>query len=77
MVLRDAFIWLSVVGGVEGWTVEQLNKQIDRYNNFYYRFSNFWEWLSYEEQKTYFGFSYLFNGNAKIHTIRKMKIEEV
>ena len=55
-------VWLAVPGGVEGWTLEDLNARIDEWNSPEYKLirslGTFFQWLSFEEGRTIYGFSF-------------------
>lgn len=73
----DSKVWLSVPGGVEGWTVEDLNAYIDRWNSPQLKLirslGTFFQWLSYEEGRTIYGFSVLWKSklDSKLHIIKE------
>ena len=71
---RFQYVWLRIPGGVAGWELDKLNEKIREYNRFYYRFSDFWEWLSWDTGESYSGFSAIWNDKnplmAKVLTIR-------
>ncbi len=72
----DSKVWLTVPGGVEGWSVEELNSRIDEWNspsNSYIRsLGNFFEWLSYVEGRYIYGFDTLWHSKllSKLHRIK-------
>lgn len=72
----DSKVWLKVPGGVEGWNLEDLNARIDEWNSLAFKFirtiSTFFEWLSYEEGRTIYGFSALWNStlDSDVHHIK-------
>ena len=67
-------VWLRTPQGVTGWSVEEINRRIDYWNSHksLYMYGSFWDWLSYEEGETYYGFSLLWASNlmSKVHTIK-------
>lgn len=67
----DSKVWLSVPGGVEGWTVEELNSRIDKWNSPQFKLirslGTFFQWLSYEEGRTIYGFSPLWRSRLESH----------
>ena len=73
----DSKVWLRVPGGVEGWNVIDLNYYIDRWNSPrmepFHSVCDFFEWLSYEEGRTIYGFSVLWKSklDSKVHIIRR------
>lgn len=73
----DSKVWLIVPGGVEGWTVEDLNAYIDRWNSSNMKLirslGDFFGWLSYEEGRTIYGFSVLWKSklDSKLHIIKE------
>lgn len=76
---RHSKIWISTCGGVIGFDPDELNHYISEYNRLMYRFSDFWEYLSYELNQYLSGFSTIWNnGNplmSQLKTIRKSELE--
>ena len=75
----DSKVWLTVSGGVEGWTVGDLNRRIDEWNSPSNRvirsLAGFFDWLSYVEEREIYGFSVLWRSklDCQIHRIKVEK----
>lgn len=71
---RTSYVWLRQgSSGVIGFTLEDLNESIDRYNKSN-RWMDFWDFLSLDSGYTVTGFSALWNdGNplmSQVHIIK-------
>lgn len=78
MLYRYSKIWLVSSGCVVGFDLEYINNRIGEYNRFYYKFSDFFSWLSYEENQYFSGFDVLWNDRnplfSKLIKIRKQEV---
>ena len=67
-------VWLRAQGQVIGVDLEWLNQKIREYNRVYYKYSDFWSWLNWDEGIGADGFSVIWNDHnhlmAKVLTIR-------
>ena len=73
----DTKVWLSVPGGVEGWEPNELNRYIDRWNSpnmkLIRSYCDFFGWLSDEEGRTIYGFSFWRSRlDSKVHIIKEV-----
>ena len=71
----DSKVWLVVPGGVEGWDIEDLNARIDEWNSPEFKsirsLGTFFQWLSYAECRTIYGFSSVRSKlDSKVHIIK-------
>jgi hypothetical protein len=73
----DSKVWLKVPGGVEGWDVDELNSRIDEWNSpsnsLVRSLGDFFQWLSYVEERPIYGFSVLWHSKqlSNLHRIKE------
>ena len=68
----DSRVWV-VSNGIVGFDLDEINRHIDIYNREYYRYTDFWTYLSEEVGFGCYGFSALWHSKlmSKVHTIRR------
>ena len=70
----NQYVWLCSSSGVVGWTLDDINSRIDEFNSFpWHTEADFWDWLSWEEDEEYRGFSVLWRSklDSKVHRIKR------